>query len=125
QGACYDTAQYLAAEIGKLGPCEVLFDGDPSKGIPALCWKLKEGVNPGFNLYDLEDRLRSRGWQVPAYPMPANREDLLGQRILVRHGVTRDLGGLLLDDFRRALDYFKVHPVSVPHDEDESGGFAH
>ncbi|MGN5537368.1 glutamate decarboxylase [Alcaligenes sp. Lyrl_28] len=125
QNACYDTARYLASEIGKLGPFEILFDGDPDKGIPALCWKIKDGVNPGFNLYDLADRLRSRGWQVPAYSMPANRQDLVIQRILVRHGVTRDLASLLLDDFRRCLDYFSAHPVAVQGKQDESGGFHH
>jgi glutamate decarboxylase len=126
QQACYDTARYLAEELGKMGPFEVLFDGDPTKGIPALCWKMKDGIkNPGFNLYDLADRLRSRGWQVPAYSMPANREDLVVQRILVRHGVSRDLGSLLLEDFRRSLDYFAAHPVSVVGSQDESGGFHH
>ncbi|WMD18638.1 glutamate decarboxylase [Achromobacter seleniivolatilans] len=126
QTACYDTARYLAQEIEKLGPFEILFDGDPNKGIPALCWKLKEGQkNPGFNLYDLADRLRSRGWQVPAYSMPANRQDLVIQRILVRHGVSRDMGALLIEDFRRSLDYFASHPVSVQGQQDESGGFHH
>jgi glutamate decarboxylase len=125
QNACYDTARYLATEIAKFGPFEVMFDGDREKGIPGLCWKLKEGVNPGFNLYDLADRLRSRGWQVPAYSMPANRQDLVIQRILVRHGVSRDLASLLLDDFRRSLDYFAAHPVAVQGEQDESGGFTH
>ncbi|WLW63579.1 glutamate decarboxylase [Achromobacter aegrifaciens] len=126
QSACYDTARYLADEIGKMGPFEVLFDGDPTKGIPALCWKLKDGQkDPGFNLYDLADRLRSRGWQVPAYSMPANRQGLVVQRILVRHGVSRDMGALLIDDFKRSLEYFASHPVSVRGGQDESGGFHH
>ena len=125
QNACYDTARYLSTEIAKLGPFEVLFDGDPQKGIPALCWKIKDGVSPGFNLYDLADRLRSRGWQVPAYSMPANRQDLVIQRILVRHGVTRDLASLLLEDFRRAIDYFASRPSVVPATQGESGGFHH
>jgi glutamate decarboxylase len=96
QQACYDTAGYLADEIGKMGPFKVIYDG--RGGIPALCWSLEDGVNPGFTLYDLADRLRTRGWQVPAYSMPPNREDLVIQRILVRHGVSRDLGDLLLGD---------------------------
>jgi len=125
QSACYDTARYLSEEISKLGPFEIIFDGDPAKGIPALCWKLKDGQKTGFNLYDLADRLRSRGWQVPAYSMPPHREDLVVQRILVRHGVSRDLASLLIDDFRRALDYFDKHPVTVMGSEEESGGFKH
>ncbi|HBT31334.1 MAG TPA: glutamate decarboxylase [Pusillimonas sp.] len=124
--ACYATARYLSSEIGKMGPFEILFDGDSQKGIPALAWKLKDGVaTQGYTLYDLADRLRSRGWQVPAYSMPANREDLVVQRILVRHGVSMDLASLLLEDIRRALDYFQKHPVSRPLSEEEGGGYSH
>src|SRR5690625_3469389 len=65
-----------------------------------------------FSLYDFADRLRVRGWQVPAYSMPADREDLVVQRILVRHGFSRDLANLLLDDFQRSLQYFEEHPTS-------------
>lgn len=124
--ACYETAQYLATAIGQIGPFEIIFDGDSQKGIPALAWKLKEEkAIGGYTLYDLADRLRSRGWQVPAYSMPADREDLVVQRILVRHGVSRDLGSLLIDDIKRAVDYFEKHPVSIPLTSEEAGGFNH
>jgi glutamate decarboxylase len=124
--ACYATAQYLAREIAAFGPFEILFGGDRQTGIPALCWTLKDraGIG-GYTLYDLADRLRSRGWQVPAYSMPAHREDLVIQRILVRHGVSYDLAGLLLDDMKRALDFFAGHPVVRPMDEGDAGGFNH
>jgi len=120
--ACYRTAKYLADEIEKMGPFKVIYNG--RGGIPALCWSLKEGIR-GFNLYDLAERLRSRGWQVPAYSMPANREDLVIQRILVRHGVTRDLGDLLLADMGRCIDYFQKNPVTTPLTEETAGGYKH
>lgn len=123
QQACYDTAAYLADEIGKMGPFRIIYDG--RGGIPALCWTLKDGLNPGYTLYDLADRLRSRGWQVPAYSMPPNRQDLVVQRILVRHGVSRDLGGLLLDDIRRTMAYFEKNPVTSPLPEEIAGGYKH
>lgn len=124
--ACYATAQYLAREIEKLGPFEMIFDGDSAKGIPALAWKLKDGAKTSnYSLYDIADKLGSRGWQVPAYSMPANREDLVIQRILVRHGVSLDLASLLIEDFKRTLEYFEKHPVSTPLSEEESGGFNH
>jgi glutamate decarboxylase len=126
QTACYDTAQYLADEIGKMGPFEILFGGDPKGGIPALSWKIKDGYDTkGYTLYDMADRLRSRGWQVPAYSMPANIEDVVVQRILVRHGVSRDLASLLVDDMYRCLDYFKAHPITRPMSAEESSGFHH
>ena len=75
--------------------------------------------------YDFADRLRTRGWQVSAYSMPANRTDLVVRRILVRHGFSRDLAELLLEDFPRTLDYFAQHPVAAPLTEHEAGGHNH
>ena len=121
--ACRDTAIYLADEIGKMGPFDIIYDG--SDGIPALSWKLKDGVDHGFTLFDLADRLRTRGWLVPAYTMPPNREDLAIQRILVRHGFSRDMANLLLDDYRTAVAHLDKHPVAVPLTQEEAGGFTH
>ena len=123
QEACYHTAQHIADEIGRMGPFEIIHDG--RGGLPAVCWKLRDGINPGFTLYDLSDRLRARGWQVPAYSMPPNREDLVVQRLLVRHGVSLDLGDLLLDDIRRALALLERHPIAHPLTESEAGGYNH
>ena len=123
--ACYDTTMWLADQIGDLGPFEILYNGDPQHGIPCTSWKLKEGVDHGFTLFDLADRLRTKGWLVPAYTMPANREDLAIQRILVRQGFSRDLAELLMADYRDALSHFDRHPVSSPLTEEEAGGFSH
>jgi glutamate decarboxylase len=123
--ACYETAQYLAEEIEKLGPFEIIYGGDRNSGIPALCWKMKDGVEPGFSLYDFADRLRSRGWQVPAYSLPANCQNLSIQRILVRHGMSRDLAALLIADMKRSLDCFKQHPVQISMTATEASGFHH
>ena len=121
--ACYDTAAYIADEIDKMGPFKVIYNG--RGGIPALCWTLKDDISSGYTLYDLADRLRGRGWQVPAYSMPSNRTDLVVQRILVRHGVSRDLGDLLVKDIYRCLEYFKKNPVTKPLSEQEAGGYKH
>ncbi len=122
---CHDISMWLAEEIDKLGPFEILTNGDPQRGIPCVSWKLKEGVDHGFTLFDLADRLRTKGWQVPAYTLPANRQDLAVQRILVRHGFSRDLADLLMADYRDALAHFDRHPVSAPLTEAEAGGFTH
>ena len=121
--ACYETAQYLAAEIAAMGPFDVLYDG--RGGLPALAWKLKEDVDHGFTLFDLADRLRTRGWQVPAYTLPPNREDLAIQRILVRHGFSRDLAALLLNDYRDALAHLDKHPMATSISAEEGSGFKH
>jgi len=124
--ACYDTAQYLAKEIGDLGHFELYFDGDSRSGIPAVSWTIKADAGAGYSLFDFSDRLRSRGWQVAAYTMVPNIEDVVVMRVLVRHGFSRHMADLLLDDIRRTIEYFERHPVQVkmtaedgtPHNHD-------
>ena len=63
-----------------------------------------------FTLYDFADRLRERGWLVPAYSMPPNREDLVIQRILIRHGFTQAMADTLLQEMQSILDHLVQHP---------------
>ena len=108
--ACYDTAKFLSKRIAAMGPFEIIFDGAMGEGIPALCWRIRDDSDPGFSLFDFADRLRARGWQVPAYALPDRLGAQAIQRILVRQGVSRDLAGLLLEDMGRALAHFRDHP---------------
>ncbi len=123
--SCYQAAQYLAEEIAKMGPFEIIYGGEPEKGIPALTWKLKEGAEVDFNLYDFADRLRNRGWQVPAYSLPEHADRIVVQRILVRQGFSLDMAQLLIEDFHRTMDYFAHHEVVTNMTEAEAGGFCH
>ena len=116
--ACQDVAVDLAKQIGDMGPFELLSDG---RDLPVFAWKLKNPTH--WSLYDLADRLRDRGWQVPAYRMPANREDLVVQRVVVRNGFTQDLAGMLLRDIRRHLDWFATQPGLKP--TTDGAGFHH
>ena len=123
--ACYDTGAYLAEQIPRLGPFELLSASDPATGIPAVTWRIASGQNPGYTLFDLADRLRNRGWQVPAYTLTGHASDIAVQRVLVRQGVDRDLASLLVDDLRAAVEHFGRHPVSVGMTPREAGGFSH
>jgi len=103
--ACQDVAVYLAGQIAAIGPFELVSHGTD---LPVFAWRLKEEAR--WSLYDLADRLRDRGWQVPAYRMPANREDMVVQRVVVRNGFTHDLADMLVRDIRRHLDWFAAQP---------------
>jgi glutamate decarboxylase len=102
-----------------------LCDSNPNTGIPTVTWRIREGEDPGYTLFDLADRLRTRGWQVPAYTLTGSVSDIAVQRILVRLGVSQDMASLLLDDFRDAVAHFSKHPVTVSMTKEESGGFSH
>ena len=108
----YKSAQYIGKEMVALGDFKLFFDGDPKKGIPAISWTL-ESDNAGYSLYDLSDRLRMRGWQVAAYSMIPNMEKTVVMRLVLRHGFSFDMASLFIEDVKRALDFFKEHPVSV------------
>jgi glutamate decarboxylase len=123
--AAYETSRHLAREIGTLGPFAVIFDGDPTHGITAATWRLKPGLTHAFSLFDFAEKLRARGWLVPAYTLPADREDLAVQRIIVRHGFSHDMADLLLEDMRRALASLQASPPTIPSTAAMNGSFHH
>jgi glutamate decarboxylase len=113
QQACRDTAMYLSREIAQMGPFELITDGSD---IPVFAWKLKDEIatQTNYTLFDLADKLRERGWFVPAYTMPKNREDLIVQRVVVKEGFSRDMADMLLKDIQRAIAFFKSQPNYQP-----------
>ncbi|MDJ0540138.1 MAG: glutamate decarboxylase [Microcystis sp. M53603_WE2] len=104
--ACRDTALYLSGEIAKIGLFELITDGST---IPVFAWKLKETISDqaNYSLFDLADKLRERGWLVPAYTMPKNRQDLTVQRVVIKEGFSRDMAALLLRDIHSAIAFFQ------------------
>jgi len=105
---CANTAQYLGQQLREIDLLEILYDGHG--GIPAVCYTLKDENTRGFSLYDLSDRLRMHGWQIASYPLPSNRSSITVQRILIRHGVSRDMVSLLLRDLHKELEHLKNNP---------------
>ncbi|MEM7437219.1 MAG: glutamate decarboxylase [Myxococcota bacterium] len=98
-------ALYLSSEIEKMGPFELITKGD---GIPAFAFSLKDSSR--FSVFDLSDKLREHGWQVPAYTMPPKVETLAVLRIVVREGFSRDLADLFLADLKSAVAHFEAQP---------------
>ncbi len=107
QKACQDTAVYLSEKIDKMGPFECLTHGTD---IPVFAFKIKEGADANFSVYDISEMLRHRGWLVPAYSMPENCTDLEVLRVVVKEGFSRDMADLLIGDMTRILDHFKEQP---------------
>ncbi|MCL1078880.1 glutamate decarboxylase [Parashewanella spongiae] len=119
---CRNIAVYLAEEINKLGYFDIIYNGEG--GIPALSWKLKPNTDE-FTLYDLADRLKNKGWLVPAYALPVNQQQTVVQRILVKRGFSFDLASLLIEDYKLAIEHLLLHPTSVALNEKEAGSFRH
>jgi glutamate decarboxylase len=113
QLACQNVARYLAAEIAAIGPFELLSDGSD---LPVLAFRLTDPDAVGYTVFDVSERLRQRGWLVPAYTFPENMQDTAVLRIVVRNGFSQDLAGPLLDDLRaqvKALSAAECSPVPL------------
>ncbi len=101
----HDTANYLSAQINLMGPFELLSDGSE---LPVFAFRLK--TEKEYSVYDLSAKLREFGWQVPAYTMPANADDVAVLRVVVREGFSRDMADMFLDDIRKTVDFLKNSP---------------
>jgi glutamate decarboxylase len=100
QQGCQDVARRLSAGIAELGPFELLTDGSE---LPVFAFKLRDDVT-NYTVFEVSRGLRERGWQVPAYTLPANLEDVAVLRIVVRADFSDDMADILLTDLRRAID---------------------
>jgi glutamate decarboxylase len=74
-----------------------------------------------YTVFDVSERLRDRGWLVPAYSFPENRQDLAALRIVIRNGVSHDLADLLLADLQRHVEYLGKLPAPLPRTEGGEG----
>ncbi len=124
QRACQDVAKHMAAQIGAIGPFELISDGSD---LPVLAFRLADPAAVSYSVFDLSERLRQRGWLVPAYTFPANMEQTAVLRIVVRNGFSRDLADQLLSDLRTQVEVLAAAPQPpVPLlPSGQRSGFAH
>jgi glutamate decarboxylase len=101
QQACRDVAMRLSSEIDKMGPYELITRGDE---LPVFAFRLKDDVE-NYTVFDLSAKLRERGWLVPAYTFPKNREDLAVLRIVCRNGFSSDMASMFLTDMTKATQF--------------------
>jgi glutamate decarboxylase len=123
QQACQDIARFLSGEIAKLGPFELLSDGSD---LPVFAFRLHDDVT-GYSVFDISERLRMRGWQVPAYTFPENLTDMAVMRIVIRNGFSMDLANLLLEDLKLHLRILEHNPQAQlpPEFQKKRESFAH
>ncbi len=61
------------------------------------------GKGDGVDVFELSERLRERGWIVPAYTLPPNAESVAVLRMVVKENFSRDMAEMLGSDIERAL----------------------
>ena len=116
------------------------WEADPENGseqTPHFAWILGEReihVNADVAIAQYQywqatrdrDWLRQRGWLIPAYSFPENRQDLDVLRIVVRAGMTMEMAELLLDHFQEQTDFLESLDAPLPGPKPEvRKAFAH
>ncbi len=119
----HEVAAFLAAEVEKTG----LFDMyNRAQHLPIVCYRLKEDAKVAWTLYDLADRLQMKGWQVPAYPLPENLQDVLIQRYVVRGDFGMNMAEEFVDDFKQAISQLATARIlSQEEPPQKVQGFTH
>lgn len=114
-------AMYLAKEVEKLDLFTMYNDGN---NIPIVCYSLKEELNLSWDLYDLSDRLLMKGWQIPAYPLPVDMDDVIVQRMVCRADLSQPMAEEMIEDIKEAIRELNERK-DVIHKKKKIQGFIH
>jgi glutamate decarboxylase len=105
-----DVAVHLSSGIAELGPYRLISEG---RELPVFAFALAPEVR-NYDVFDVSDRLRQHGWQVPAYTFPPNREDLSVLRIVVRSGMNHEMAYMLLDHLEEETKFLESLDAPLP-----------
>jgi glutamate decarboxylase len=112
-------ALHLSQGVAEIGPYRLISEG---RDLPVFAFSLADqGGN--YTVFDVSDRLRQRGWLVPAYTFPANRQDLSVLRVVVRAGMTMEMADHLLGHLREETKFLESLSSPMPGEQREA--FAH
>jgi glutamate decarboxylase len=91
-----ENAKYLAYRLVETDNFELI---NKNVTFPLVTVKLKDSE---FNVFQLSDKLREKGWIVPAYTLPENAEDISVMRMVIKENFGRDMVEILLKDIIEA-----------------------
>jgi glutamate decarboxylase len=114
-------ACHLADGIAAIPPLRLV--SHPVGQLPVFCVEL-ERPERHWSVFHLSDKLRERGWLVPAYTLPPDQQHRAVLRIVVRAGFSRPMADQLLDDIVRAVEWFEGLTVAMPEPMSH-GSFSH
>jgi glutamate decarboxylase len=103
--ACQDVAVRMSGRIAKMGPFELITEG---RELPVFAFRIAD-PQASHTVFDLSERLRTRGWLVPAYTFPEDLTDMAVIRVVIRNGFTPDLADLFLADLDRHWRALAAH----------------
>lgn len=87
-----ENAKYLSKKLKETGKFEII---NKNTTFPLVALTIKDS---NFTTYQLSDKLRERGWIIPAYTLPPNAEDVTVLRMVIKETFSRDMVNMLFDD---------------------------
>jgi glutamate decarboxylase len=105
QQASRDVATYMSSAIDAMAPFDLLSKGDE---LPVFAFTTNASAG-SWDVFAVSSALRERGWQVPAYTFPENRQDLAVLRVVCRNGFSHDLADVFLSDLRDVVKRLTEH----------------
>ncbi|WP_321422410.1 glutamate decarboxylase [uncultured Methanobacterium sp.] len=108
----FDNTLYLAGELQNSGKFELI---NKNIIVPLVAVTLKEA---DFSVFQLSEKLREKGWIVPAYTLPADAEDVAVLRIVVKENFGRDMVEMLLEDLMEAYDVLEKKGIKAGKEQD-------
>jgi glutamate decarboxylase len=65
-----------------------------------------------------------KGWQIPAYPLPVNMDNVIIQRMVCRADLSQPMAEEMIGDLKEAIKELNEHRVITPEDK-KVQGFIH
>ncbi|MFI8932209.1 glutamate decarboxylase [Streptomyces sp. NPDC053474] len=91
-----EVAGFLGKEIARIPGLDVIADGTD---LPVVGIRVRPGED-AMTVFDIHDRMRRHGWQIPAYHLPPDLEHIGVLRVVVRHGFSQDMAEHLVRNLR-------------------------
>ncbi len=103
-------ATYLTNKMEESGKFKIL--NKESKVLPLVAFQLNDDAP--FDVFAFSDKMRQRGWIIPAYTLPPNAEDMAIMRMVIRINLTHEQLNMLFEDMIKAYESLEsdVGPVS-------------
>lgn len=107
---CLENSRYLAQKLASSNLFDVISNVSGER-VPLVAFKFSDNIkaagNINFNEHDLSSNLTKKGWQVPAYSLPDNCNDITIMRVVIREMHSEDIVDSLYNDILWAVDDLK------------------
>lgn len=105
--ASMDTAAYLRSALVATGHFRIV----DKQHMPLVAFCLINSER--YSCFDIQDKLRSRGWIVPAYKCSKGAQGLTIMRVVVKQNFAYHMANMLVADILHAIEQLEKHHVLV------------